>query len=77
MIHCKNSSIVCLNNQNMTQDNINERNQINKLLTHLQSITFFDDIDLQHPIRLFLLQIADILGDLYDLKLRHLIQTQF
>lgn len=61
----------------MTQDNINERNQINELLTHLQSITFFDDIDLQHPIRLFLLQIADILGDLYDLKLRYLIQTQY
>jgi hypothetical protein len=42
---------------------------------HLQFVAFLDNIDPEHPVRLLLLQVANILGDLNDLNLRHLHAT--
>jgi hypothetical protein len=39
---------------------------------YLELIAFLDDIYPEHPVRLLLLQVADILRDVYDLDLRHL-----
>jgi hypothetical protein len=50
----------------------NEQRSEQRTPTHLQLVVFLDDVDPEHPVRLLLLQVANVLRDVDDLDLRHL-----